>query len=415
MKKITIIGLGYVGLPLAIEFAKKFDVLGFDISKYRVDELKRGIDTNDEFMKSEILNAKLNFTCSESDLIDSDFYIITVPTPLKKSNKPDLRPLKSASQIVGKKIKRGDIVIYESTVYPGCTEEDCIPILEKTSGLVYNVDFFCGYSPERINPGDKKRKLSNIKKVVSGSNLKVSKIINNLYSEIITAGTYIAPSIKVAEASKIIENVQRDVNISLMNEFAIIFEKLDLDTKEVLDAASTKWNFLNFKPGLVGGHCIGVDPYYLAYKSEKSGYKPKVLLNGRKVNNNISKNIFKSIHKQCINSDIDLKKCKILILGITFKENCSDIRNSRVINLYNHFKKLNNNIDVYDPYADKNEVYQFSGIKLIDKIIKKYEVVILAVAHDQFLEIDYKNILNENYVLYDVKSILPKKLITLRL
>ena len=230
MKKITIIGLGYVGLPLAIEFAKKFDVLGFDISKYRVDELKRGIDTNDEFMKSEILNAKLNFTYSESDLIDSEFYIITVPTALKKSNKPDLRPLKSASQIVGKKIKRGDIVIYESTVYPGCTEEDCIPILEKTSGLVYNVDFFCGYSPERINPGDKKRKLSNIKKVVSGSNLKVSKIINNLYSEIITAGTYIAPSIKVAEASKIIENVQRDVNISLMNEFAIIFEKLDLDS-----------------------------------------------------------------------------------------------------------------------------------------------------------------------------------------
>ena len=415
MKKITIIGLGYVGLPLAIEFAKKFNVLGFDISKNRVDELKRGIDTNDEFTKSEILNAKLNFTYSESDLIDSNFYIITVPTPLKKSNKPDLGPLKSASQIVGKKIKKGDIVIYESTVYPGCTEEDCVPILEKTSGLAYNVDFFCGYSPERINPGDKKRKLSNIKKVVSGSNLKVSKIVNDLYSKIITAGTYIAPSIKVAEASKIIENVQRDVNISLMNEFAIIFEKLDLDTKEVLDAASTKWNFLNFKPGLVGGHCIGVDPYYLAYKSEKSGYKPRVLLNGRKVNNNISKNIFKSIQKQCINSEIDLKKCRILILGITFKENCSDIRNSRVINLYNHFKKLNNNIDVYDPYADKNEVYRSSSIKLIDKIIKKYEVVILAVAHDQFLEIDYKNILNENYVLYDVKSILPKKLITLRL
>ena len=415
MKKITIIGLGYVGLPLAIEFAKKFNVLGFDISKNRVDELKRGIDTNDEFTKSEILNAKLNFTYSESDLIDSNFYIITVPTPLKKSNKPDLGPLKSASQIVGKKIKKGDIVIYESTVYPGCTEEDCVPILEKTSGLAYNVDFFCGYSPERINPGDKKRKLSNIKKVVSGSNLKVSKIVNDLYSKIITAGTYIAPSIKVAEASKIIENVQRDVNISLMNEFAIIFEKLDLDTKEVLDAASTKWNFLNFKPGLVGGHCIGVDPYYLAYKSEKSGYKPRVLLNGRKVNNNISKNIFKSIQKQCINSEIDLKKCRILILGITFKENCSDIRNSRVINLYNHFKKLNNNIDVYDPYADKNEVYRSSSIKLIDKIIKKYEVVILAVAHDQFLEIDYKNILNENYVLYDVKSVLPKKLITLRL
>ena len=415
MKKITIIGLGYVGLPLAIEFGKKFNVLGFDISKSRVNELKKGLDSNGEFTENEILQNKIQFTHSEKDVGNSDFYIITVPTPLKKNNKPDLRPLKNASQIVGKKIKKGDIVIYESTVYPGCTEEDCVPILEKTSGLVYNVDFFCGYSPERINPGDKKRKLSNIKKVVSGSNSKVSKIVNDLYSKIITAGTYISPSIKVAEASKIIENVQRDVNISLMNEFAIIFEKLDLDTKEVLDAASTKWNFLNFKPGLVGGHCIGVDPYYLAYKSEKSGYTPKVLLNGRKVNNNISKKIFKSIQKQCINSDIDLKKCKILILGITFKENCSDIRNSRVINLYNHFKKLNNNIDVYDPYADKNEVYRFSSIKLIDKIIKKYEVVILAVAHDQFLEIDYKNILNANYVLYDVKSILPKKLITLRL
>ena len=415
MKKITIIGLGYVGLPLAIEFGKKFNVLGFDISKSRVFELKKGLDSNGEFTENEILQNKIQFTHSVKDVGNSDFYIITVPTPLKKNNKPDLRPLKSASQIVGKKIKKGDIVIYESTVYPGCTEEDCVPILEKTSGLVYNVDFFCGYSPERINPGDKKRKLSNIKKVVSGSNSKVSKIVNDLYSKIITAGTYISPSIKVAEASKIIENVQRDVNISLMNEFAIIFEKLDLDTKEVLDAASTKWNFLNFKPGLVGGHCIGVDPYYLAYKSEKSGYTPKVLLNGRKVNNNISKKIFKSIQKQCIDLDIDLKKCKILILGITFKENCSDIRNSRVINLYNHFKKLNNNIDVYDPYADKNEVYRFSSIKLIDKIIKKYEVVILAVAHDQFLEIDYKNILNANYVLYDVKSILPKKLITLRL
>ena len=415
MKKITIIGLGYVGLPLAIEFGKKFNVVGFDISKSRVYELKKGLDSNGEFTENEILQNKIQFTHSEKDMGNSDFYIITVPTPLKKNNEPDLRPLKSASQIVGKKIKKGDIVIYESTVYPGCTEEDCVPILEKTSGLLYNVDFFCGYSPERINPGDKKRKLSNIKKVVSGSNSKVSKIVNDLYSKIITAGTYIAPSIKVAEASKIIENVQRDVNISLMNEFALIFEKLDLDTKEVLDAASTKWNFLNFKPGLVGGHCIGVDPYYLAYKSEKSGYTPKVLLNGRKVNNNISKKIFKSIQKQCINSDIDLKKCKILILGITFKENCSDTRNSRVVNLYNQFKKLNNNIDVYDPYADKNEVYRFSSIKLIDKIIKKYEVVILAVAHDQFLEIDYKNILNANYVLYDVKSILPKKLITLRL
>tara|TARA_Y100000768_G_scaffold335117_1_gene276163 strand:+ start:1731 stop:2978 length:1248 start_codon:yes stop_codon:yes gene_type:complete len=415
LKKITIIGLGYVGLPLAIEFGKKFDVIGFDISKSRIYELKKGIDSNGEFKKNEILKKKINFTYSENDLRDSEFYIITVPTPLKKSKKPDLGPLKNASQIVGKKIKKGDIVIYESTVYPGCTEEECVPILEKNSGLVYNVDFFCGYSPERINPGDKKRKLSNIKKVVSGSNSKVSNIVNDLYSKIITAGTYVAPSIKIAEASKIIENVQRDVNISLMNEFALIFEKLNLDTKEVLDAASTKWNFLNFKPGLVGGHCIGIDPYYLAYKSEKSGYKPKVLLSGRKVNNNISKNIFKSIQKKCTNSEIDLKKCRILIMGITFKENCSDIRNSRVVNLYNHFKKLNNNIDVYDPYANKDEVYNFSKIKLIDKIDKKYDVVILAVSHNQFLNINYKNILNKNYVLYDVKSVLPKNLITLRL
>ena len=415
MKKITIIGLGYVGLPLAIEFGKKFDVIGFDISKSRIYELKKGIDSNGEFKKNEILKKKINFTYSENDVRDSEFYIITVPTPLKKSKKPDLGPLKNASQIVGKKIKKGDIVIYESTVYPGCTEEECVPILEKNSGLLYNVDFFCGYSPERINPGDKKRKLSNIKKVVSGSNSKVSNIVNDLYSKIITAGTYVAPSIKIAEASKIIENVQRDVNISLMNEFALIFEKLNLDTKEVLDAASTKWNFLNFKPGLVGGHCIGIDPYYLAYKSEKSGYKPKVLLSGRKVNNNISKNIFKSIQKKCTNSEIDLKKCRILIMGITFKENCSDIRNSRVVNLYNHFKKLNNNIDVYDPYANKDEVYNFSKIKLIDKIDKKYDVVILAVSHNQFLNINYKNILNKNYVLYDVKSVLPKNLITLRL
>jgi UDP-N-acetyl-D-galactosamine dehydrogenase len=415
LKKIIIIGLGYVGLPLAIEFAKKFQVLGYDISKSRVNELKKGIDINGEFTSSEILKTKLKFTYSKTDLIDSDFYIITVPTPLKKNNKPDLEPLKNASILVAKNIKKGDIVIYESTVYPGCTEEDCVPILEKNSGLEYNVDFFCGYSPERINPGDKKRKLSNIKKVVSGSNSKITKIINDLYAKIITAGTYIAPSIKVAEASKIIENVQRDVNISLMNEFALIFEKLDIDTKEVLAAASTKWNFLNFKPGLVGGHCIGVDPYYLAYKAEKSGYKPKVLLNGRKVNNNISKNIFKSINKQCVNSNIDLKKCEILILGITFKENCSDTRNSRVVNLYNHFKKLNKNIDVYDPHADESEVYRFSGIKLIDTIEKKYDVVVLAVAHDDFLKIDFKNILNKNYVLYDVKSILPKKLITLRL
>ena len=312
-------------------------------------------------------------------------------------------------------MKKGDIVIYESTVYPGCTEEDCVPILEKNSALKYNIDFFCGYSPERINPGDKKKKLSNIKKVISGSNKITTLKINNLYSKIIKAGLHIAPSIKVAEASKIIENVQRDVNISLMNEFAIIFEKMKIDTKEVLDAASTKWNFLNFKPGLVGGHCIGVDPYYLAYKSEKNGYKPRVLLNGRKVNNNISKNIFKSIKRKSVEKGIKLEESSILILGITFKENCSDIRNSRVVNLHSHFKKISNMVDLYDPLAKRNEVFKSFGIKLIDKISKKYNIVILAVAHDEFLKIRFKNILEKNYILYDVKSILPKKLVTLRL
>ena len=407
MKKITIIGLGYVGLPLAIEFGKKFNVIGFDISKPRIYELKRGIDSNGEFTDNEILQNKIQFTHLEKDVRNSEFYIITVPTPLKKSKKPDLRPLKNASQIVGKKIKKGDIVIYESTVYPGCTEDECVPILEKYSDLVYNVDFFCGYSPERINPGDKKRKLPSIKKVVSGSNSKVSNIVNDLYSKIITAGTHIAPSIKVAEASKIIENVQRDVNISLMNEFALIFEKLNLDTKEVLDAASTKWNFLNFKPGLVGGHCIGIDPYYLAYKSEKSGYKPKVLLSGRKVNNNISKNIFKSIQKQCIKLDIDLKKCKILILGITFKENCSDIRNSKVIDVIEELKTYGANVSVCDPCAYQDEVKSHLGLDFlpINEIdTSEYSGIILAVAHDQFLDLNLQ--LAKDRVLYDVKSML---------
>ncbi len=415
MKKISIIGLGYVGLPLAIEFAKEFNVIGYDISKKRVNELKKGIDSNDEFQSIEILKNKLKFTKDEDEINNSDFFIITVPTPLKKNNKPDLRPLKDASILVASKIKKGNIVVYESTVYPGCTEEDCIPIIEKHSGLKYNVDFFCGYSPERINPGDKKRKLSNIKKVVSGSNKETALKINKLYSKIVKAGTFLAPSIKVAEAAKIIENVQRDVNISLMNEFALIFEKLNIDTKEVIDAASTKWNFLNFKPGLVGGHCIGIDPYYLSYKAEQSGYKPKVILNGRKVNDNISKNIFRSIEEKCKKSNINLKKCKILILGITFKENCSDIRNSNVVKLYNHFKKINTKIDVYDPKANKIEVLKKFKIKLINNLKPKYSVVILAVAHNIFMKLNYKNLLDDKYILYDVKSVLPKKIITLRL
>tara|TARA_X000000950_G_scaffold287387_1_gene399462 strand:- start:455 stop:1702 length:1248 start_codon:yes stop_codon:yes gene_type:complete len=415
LKKIAVIGLGYVGFPLAYEFSKKYDVTGFDISKKRISELKNGIDKTEEYSKNQILDSKLFLSIDEKDLINQDFYIITVPTPLKKNNKPDLSPLRSASKIVGKHISKGSIIIYESTVYPGCTDEDCIPVLEKYSNLKYNVDFFCGYSPERINPGDKKRKLTDIIKVVSGSNKEVTEIIDNLYKSIIKAGTYVAQSIKVAEASKIIENVQRDVNISLMNEFALIFEKLNLDTKEVLDAASTKWNFLKFKPGLVGGHCIGVDPYYLAYKAIKNGYKPKVLLNGRKVNNSVPRSIVKSIEKKARQIKLDIRSSKILILGVTFKENCSDVRNSRVIDLYNEFKKICTNLSIHDSFADKEILKKEYGLNLLNQIGEKYDIIVLAVAHKNYLKIDFNKILNKKHILYDVKSILPKNITTLRL
>jgi len=415
LKKIAVIGLGYVGFPLAFEFSKKYDLTGFDISKKRISELKNGIDKTEEYSKNQILDLKLFLSNDEKDLINQDFYIITVPTPLKKNNKPDLSPLKSASKIVGKHISKGSIIIYESTVYPGCTEEDCIPVLEKYSNLKYNVDFFCGYSPERINPGDKKRKLTDIIKVVSGSNKEVTKIIDNLYKSIIKAGTYVAKSIKVAEASKIIENVQRDVNISLMNEFALIFEKLNIDTKEVLDAASTKWNFLKFKPGLVGGHCIGIDPYYLAYKATKNGYKPKVLLNGRKVNNSIPRSIVMSIEKKARQIKLDIRSSKILILGVTFKENCSDVRNSRVIDLINEFKKICTNLSIHDSYADKEILKKEYGVKLLNQIGEKYDIIVLAVAHKNYLKIDFNKILNKKHILYDVKSVLPKNISTLRL
>lgn len=415
MKKIAVIGLGYVGFPLAYEFSKKYDLTGFDISKKRISELKNGIDKTEEFSKNQILDSKLFLSNDEKDLINQDIYIITVPTPLKKNNRPDLSPLRSASKIVGKHISKGSIIIYESTVYPGCTEEDCVPVLEKYSNLEYNVDFFCGYSPERINPGDKKRKLTDIIKVVSGSNKDVTKIVDNLYKSIIKAGTYVAQSIKVAEASKIIENVQRDVNISLMNEFALIFEKLNLDTKEVLDAASTKWNFLKFQPGLVGGHCIGVDPYYLAYKATKNGYKPKVLLNGRKVNNSVPRSIVKSIEKKARQIKLDIRSSKILILGVTFKENCSDVRNSRVIDLINEFRKICTNLSIHDSFADKEILKKEYGVKLLNQIDEKYDIIVLAVAHNNYLKIDFNKILNKKHILYDVKSILPKNITTLRL
>ena len=415
MKKIAVIGLGYVGFPLAYEFSKKYDITGFDISKKRISELKNGIDKTEEYSKNQILDSKLFLSNDEKDLINQDIYIITVPTPLKKNNKPNLKPLISASKTVGKYLSKGSIVIYESTVYPGCTEEDCIPILEKYSNLKYNLDFLCGYSPERINPGDKKRKLTDIIKVVSGSNKEATKIIDNLYKSIIKAGTYVAESIKVAEASKIIENVQRDVNISLVNEFALIFEKLNIDTKEVLDAAATKWNFLNYKPGLVGGHCIGVDPYYLAYKALKKGYSPKVLLNGRKVNNSIPKRIVKSVLKKSKELNLNIKSSKILILGVTFKENCSDIRNSRVIDLIKEFKKICDHVLVHDYYADPDELKKYYSIELKGNLNHKYDIAVLAVAHDNYLKIDFSKLLNINHILYDVKSVLPKNISTLRL
>jgi len=415
LKKIAVIGLGYVGFPLAYEFSKKFDLTGFDISKKRISELKNGIDKTEEYSKNQILDSKLFLSNDEKDLINQDIYIITVPTPLKKNNKPNLKPLISASKTVGKYLSKGSIVIYESTVYPGCTEEDCIPVLEKYSNLKFNLDFFCGYSPERINPGDKKRKLTDIIKVVSGSNKEATKIIDNLYKSIIKVGTYVAESIKVAEASKIIENVQRDVNISLVNEFALIFEKLNIDTKEVLDAASTKWNFLNYKPGLVGGHCIGVDPYYLAYKALKKGYSPKVLLNGRKVNNSIPKRIVKSVLKKSKELNLNIKSSKILILGVTFKENCSDIRNSRVIDLIKEFKKICDHVLIHDYYADRDELKKYYGIELKGNLNHKYDIAVLAVAHDNYLKIDFSKLLNINHVLYDVKSVLPKNISTLRL
>ncbi len=414
---ICIIGLGYVGLPLAMAFSKvEKKVIGYDISSKRVLDLQKSFDKNREFSKQELEKIQnIIFTNKKTTIVNADIYIITVPTPINKDKTPNLNPLLNASKTVAKSLSFGNIVVYESTVYPGCTEEKCIPILEKISGLKINQGFFCGYSPERINPGDKTRKLTDIVKVTSGSNRKIALKIDKLYKKIIKAGTYLAPSIKVAEASKIIENVQRDVNISLMNELAIIFNKIKLDTSEVLKASSTKWNFLDFKPGLVGGHCIGIDPYYLAYKSKQVGYTPNVILSGRKVNNKMAKHIADKIQELILNIDLSPNKCKALILGITFKENCSDIRNSRIVNLYKELKKKKIGVDVYDPYAIKYEVYKNFKIKLLDKINSKYEVIILAVAHKKFLKLNLQNFKKINGIIYDVKSVLHKNIISARL
>ena len=414
---ICIVGLGYVGLPLLIAFSEqKIKVIGYDSSLKRIKELNDSNDINGEFSKEELSSLKnIVFTNKSSEILDANIYIITVPTPVNKVKNPNLKPLLKASKVVGKNLSVNDIVIFESTVYPGCTEEECVPVLEINSGMTFNKDFFCGYSPERINPGDKIRKLKDIVKVTSGSNSETALIIDSLYKKIIQAGTHLAPSIKVAEASKIIENVQRDVNISLMNELAIIFNKIGVDTTDVLKASSTKWNFLNFKPGLVGGHCIGVDPYYLAYKAKQVGYTPNVILSGRKVNNKMGKHIAGNIKNLIQKNNKNPENCNALILGVTFKENCSDIRNSRVFNLHKSLIKLKIKVDLFDPHAINDEVTKNYKIKLINKIDKKYDVIILAVAHDQFLKMNLIKFKKTDGIIYDVKSILDKNIITERL
>lgn len=416
MEKIGIIGLGYVGLPLAVEFGKILDVVGFDINEERIKELKSGYDRTLEVEKSELsASAKLRFSSDPKDLRSVNYFIITVPTPVDEYKTPDLTPLVKASETVGKVLKKGDTVIYESTVYPGCTEEDCVPVLEKFSGLKFNVDFFCGYSPERINPGDKQHRLPNIKKVTSGSTSEVAEKVDQLYKRIIVAGTHKASSIKVAEAAKVIENSQRDINIAFVNELALIFEKMGIDTHEVLAAAGTKWNFLNYKPGLVGGHCIGVDPYYLTYKADSLGYHPQVILAGRRINDNMGIHIANRVIKLMTQNDLPVNKAKVLVLGITFKENCPDIRNSRAIDVIRELQSFGADVEVYDPHADAAEVKHEYGLKLISSLSKKYSAIVLAVSHNEFKDINWSSIQNPNTILYDVKGFLDKSKVTARL
>jgi UDP-N-acetyl-D-galactosamine dehydrogenase len=424
-KKIAIIGLGYVGLPLAIEFGKKYKVLGFDIKQNRIDELNLLTDRTNEADLGDLKKAMdlaksieglgLNFSANVDDLKNNNVFIVTVPTPIDQFKAPDLSPLLKASEMLGSIIKRGDIIIYESTVYPGCTEEDCVPVLEKYSGLKFNQDFYCGYSPERINPGDKVNTLTKIKKVTSGSTPEIAEVVDSLYRSIIEAGTHKAPSLKVAEASKAIENAQRDVNISFVNELALIFDRMGIDTNDVLDAAGTKWNFLKYKPGLVGGHCIGVDPYYLAHKAESLGYHPQVILSGRRVNDNMGMFVANKLVKLLIAKNHVISKSKVLVLGITFKEDCPDIRNSKVIDIVKELQQFNIDVEVFDPHADLNEVRSEYNLELRYEL-SKYDGIILAVAHSEFLTFDLSKLKrNHNSVVYDIKSILPRDLVNDRL
>jgi UDP-N-acetyl-D-galactosamine dehydrogenase len=428
--KIAIVGLGYVGLPLAVEFARKFPTYGFDISVPRVNELIKGIDSTLEvesgdlksvlrpnIMEFKVIKNGLYLTTSITDISDCNVYIVTVPTPIDDYKRPDLRPLLSASNTIGKVLKKGDVVIYESTTYPGCTEEDCVPVLEAVSGLKFNQDFFCGYSPERINPGDKVNTLTRIMKVTSGSTTEAGKFVDDLYKSIITAGTHLAPNMRVAEASKAIENAQRDVNISFVNELALIFDRLGVDTNDVLEAAGTKWNFLKYKPGLVGGHCIGVDPYYLAHKAEQVGYHPAVILSGRRVNDNMGIFVANKVIKLMIEKGQTIKGAKALILGFTFKENCPDIRNTRVIDIYIELNQFGLNVDIYDPWASAVEVKHEYSIDILDNLNgSNYQAIIIAVAHNEFKTINFKAIkVAGNSVVFDTKGFLDREVVDGRL
>ena len=412
--KLAIIGLGYVGLPLAVEFGKKRQVIGFDINQDRINELKNGQDRSLEVPNNEFKQSKnLNFTNSIDDIKNCKIFIVTIPTPVDDNNKPDLSLLEKCCEMIGSFIKKDDLIIFESTVYPGVTEEICAPIIEKKSGLIFNEDFYCGYSPERINPGDKNRHISTIIKVTSGSTPEISIIVDKLYKEIVKAGTHMAPSIKVAEAAKVIENTQRDVNIALVNELSIIFNKLNIDTKSVLDAAGTKWNFLPFKPGLVGGHCIGVDPYYLAYKSLEVGHNPEMIIAGRRINDKMASNVAEELKNLMIKKVINLINAKILIMGFTFKENCPDIRNTKIADLIKEISKYNSNIDVYDPWVNKDDAKKYYKINLIEKPIEeKYDAIVLAVAHNNFKRLSVKQIKSfgkKNHIIYDLKYLMNIK------
>jgi UDP-N-acetyl-D-galactosamine dehydrogenase len=425
-KRIAIIGLGYVGLPLAIEFGKKFKVLGFDVNLSRIKELNLLTDRTNEAdlvgMKNAMELAKsnavlgLNFSANVEDLKNCNVFIVTVPTPIDQFKAPDLTPLLKASEMLGRVIKKDDIVIYESTVYPGCTEEDCVPVLEKHSGFKFNKDFYCGYSPERINPGDKVNTLTKIKKVTSGSTPEIAEVVDQLYKSIITAGTHKAPSLKVAEASKAIENAQRDVNISFVNELALIFDRMGIDTNDVLDAAGTKWNFLKYKPGLVGGHCIGVDPYYLAHKAESLGYHPQVILSGRRVNDMMGMFVANKIVKLMIKKGHKIHLSRVLILGFTFKEDCPDIRNSKVIDVYRELLQFGIKVDVYDPIAVKHEVKVEYGLTLIDELNETYNGIILAVSHRDFFGLDLHQLKSSHLsVIFDIKAFLNRSMVDARL